>query len=201
LAPGDVVVFYTDGLVERRGTPIDAALGRLVEVTRTHGARDPEGLLDRLLEELSPRGNLPDDIALLAVQLAPAPLPRFDRRSPADPAELAPLRASLRAWLAASGVPAGESYEIVLSASEAAANAIEHPQESREPVFDVAGDVGADEIVLTVRDYGEWRAPQPPETRGRGLGLMRAFMDDVEIEHRDGGTRVTMRRRVVLPRG
>ena len=70
LEPGDVVLFYTDGLVERRGLGIDEALERLCEaVARFHGC-DPEELLDGLLADLIGDRLLQDDVALLALQRA-----------------------------------------------------------------------------------------------------------------------------------
>jgi GAF domain-containing protein len=68
LEPGDIVLFYTDGLVERRGLAIDEALARLCEaVARFHGC-DPEELLDGLLVDLIGDRVLSDDVALLALQ-------------------------------------------------------------------------------------------------------------------------------------
>jgi serine phosphatase RsbU (regulator of sigma subunit) len=70
LEPGDVVLFYTDGLVERRGLGIDEALEGLCEaVARFHGC-DPEELLDGLLADLIGERLLQDDVALLALQRA-----------------------------------------------------------------------------------------------------------------------------------
>jgi serine phosphatase RsbU (regulator of sigma subunit) len=71
LAPGDRVVLYTDGLVERRREPIDESLERL------RGAAEGfdggvEDLCDHLLEQLSPPAGAPhDDIAIIALQRCP----------------------------------------------------------------------------------------------------------------------------------
>jgi GAF domain-containing protein len=68
LEANDVVLFYTDGLVERRGLGIDDALDGLCEaVARLHGC-DPEELLDGLLRDLLGDRVLADDVALLALQ-------------------------------------------------------------------------------------------------------------------------------------
>ena len=70
LAPGDVVVFYTDGLVERRGLAIDDALDLLLEAVQDRRGSDPEALLDAILDTLVGERALQDDIALLALRLA-----------------------------------------------------------------------------------------------------------------------------------
>ena len=50
-------------------------------------------------------------------------------------------------------------------------------------------------IVVTVSDHGRWRDPRP-SSRGRGLPLMRALMESVEVDPGAHGTTVTLRRSV-----
>ena len=71
LAPGDVIVLYTDGLVERRREPIDESLERLR--TAAEGFEGgAEALCDHLLERLSPPAGSPhDDIAIIALRRVP----------------------------------------------------------------------------------------------------------------------------------
>ena len=60
------------------------------------------------------------------------------------------------------------------------------------------GGTGAVELVavdLVVTDHGRWREPRP-STRGRGLGIMRRLVDEVDVDTDDDGTRVHLRRRV-----
>jgi anti-sigma regulatory factor (Ser/Thr protein kinase) len=48
---------------------------------------------------------------------------------------------------------------------------------------------------VTVRDFGAWRPPRQP-SRGRGLIVMRAAMDTVEVQPDEEGTTVVLRRRL-----
>ena len=68
LAPGDRIVLYTDGLVERRREPIDDSLERLR--TAAEGFEGSvEALTDHLLAALSPPPGSPhDDIAIIALR-------------------------------------------------------------------------------------------------------------------------------------
>jgi anti-sigma regulatory factor (Ser/Thr protein kinase) len=51
-------------------------------------------------------------------------------------------------------------------------------------------------LTLRVTDTGQWRRVPAPGDRGRGLPLMRAVMDSVLVEPGEGGTVVTMQRRL-----
>ncbi|MEU8489005.1 SpoIIE family protein phosphatase [Streptomyces sp. NPDC048641] len=67
--PGDVLVLYTDGLVERRDEDIDAGLHRLTNGLTRHARLSPDRLADALLAHLDVAGGAQDDIALVVVCL------------------------------------------------------------------------------------------------------------------------------------
>jgi phosphoserine phosphatase RsbU/P len=69
LHPGDTVVMYTDGLVERPEITIDEGLRRLRDAAARHADLSPEELCDALLLNRGNQAN--DDIALLALRVPP----------------------------------------------------------------------------------------------------------------------------------
>jgi hypothetical protein len=67
-APGDRIVLYTDGLVERRREPIDESLERL-RLTAEGFDGPVDELCAHLIEALRPpAGAVHDDIAVIAVK-------------------------------------------------------------------------------------------------------------------------------------
>lgn len=64
---GDTLVFYTDGLIERRGEDIDAGLARLTDALSEYRGLPPQALADALLDRL--RRGASDDVALVVVRL------------------------------------------------------------------------------------------------------------------------------------
>lgn len=68
LDPGDTVVFFTDGLIERRGESLDDGIRRLRDTLERYHARPVEELLDSVLGEVAGTTHA-DDVALLAVHL------------------------------------------------------------------------------------------------------------------------------------
>ncbi|MEU6878779.1 SpoIIE family protein phosphatase [Streptomyces sp. NPDC046712] len=67
--PGDTLVLYTDGIIERRGEDIDAGLHRLTDGLARHARLSPDRLADALLSSLGVAGGAHDDIALIVVRL------------------------------------------------------------------------------------------------------------------------------------
>jgi len=68
LQPGDTVLLYTDGLIERRDASLEDGLQWLVQATRDLAALPLEQLCDQLLTGV---GDLEDDTAILAVRAHP----------------------------------------------------------------------------------------------------------------------------------
>jgi GAF domain-containing protein/anti-sigma regulatory factor (Ser/Thr protein kinase) len=186
---GTAVVLYTDGLVERRDEPIDDGLDRLRAVGTE--SRDVEQLCADALDRLLTAGPA-DDVALVAARIPPL---QDDLHTswPATSEALVGVRRLLRRWLAVHGAQEEETHDIVVACQEACANAVEHAYGPGHAHFDVTAEHREARIRVTVRDHGRWRPPRGSH-RGRGLPLMRALMESVDVEHGDKGTVVVLER-------
>ncbi len=120
--------------------------------------------------------------------------------------------AAVRAWLTAHRVAPDDCDAIVLSCSEAVANAIEHAYRGNaDGIVAITGHIDGSSVELSVHDSGEWiparsagprsadtrpaetRTAGSSEVRGRGLVLITQLMDAAAIDTRDGTT-ILMRR-------
>lgn len=114
-------------------------------------------------------------------------------RVPADPTSLRLVRHEVRTFLSDRGIDASDVEDLVLATSEAANNAIEHPQEPTEPYIEIVATEQDDLVAIDVRDFGRWRSDGPEADRGRGSALMEAFAD-VRVTPSADGTRVSLTR-------
>jgi PAS domain S-box-containing protein len=191
MSAGSSVVLYTDGLVERPGTVIDEGIARLADAVDGVGP-DPEALCDHLLATLVPDGGAGDDVALLALRNVPM-TNRIANEFEPIPESLSSMRGLLRRWLRWAGAGEQEIAEIVTACGEAATNAIEHAGAAGDVPFELTGLLEGRRVELSVRDRGAWRSPRGVD-RGRGLSLMKALMDAVEVSPGPDGTRVRLER-------
>jgi serine phosphatase RsbU (regulator of sigma subunit)/anti-sigma regulatory factor (Ser/Thr protein kinase) len=195
LPHGSVLLFYTDGLIERRGRSLDEGLERLRAAVAT-GPRDPERLAEHVLEHLVGDEDRRDDVVLLVARLLPvAPRP-LDLRLDGGDASLRNGREALRLWLATAPVAEMDAHDIVLAAWEASANATEHSLS--ESGFRLHAELLDDTVRVVVEDTGTWMPPAARPDRGRGFQLMRALMSSVEVEPSPRGTRVTLEKRLLV---
>jgi len=191
---GSRLLLYTDGLIERRGESIDTGFERLAIAAEAAAQEPKTNLADDVYRALLDGASLADDVALLAIETLPLENP-LEITLPARANILAGMRRTLARWLHAVGANEDEQFDITLSASEAAANAIEHAYGGNESTFTVACAQESDRITVTIRDQGRWRTTRPPGG-GRGLSIMRELVDDVEINRGDEGTSVKLTKRL-----
>jgi PAS domain S-box-containing protein len=191
MEPGSSIVLYTDGLIERPGEHLDDGLAELAARVR-EAPEDPEQLCEYLLETLVPAGGASDDVAILALRNLPF-VERFGFEFTSEPEALAKMRSILRRWLHHAGASGRELAEIVTACGEAATNAIEHAGAAGGAPFEVSGRLREADVEITVSDHGRWRPPREGD-QGRGLALMRALMDTVEVSPSPQGTKVRLRR-------
>ena len=127
--------------------------------------------------------------------MQPAPVSRDGFDVPPDPTELAGARRRLSSWLAAVGAAPALITDLVVAANEALTNAIDHSGTRRPVRVELASAEGA--VRITVRDFGRWSHEMSNPDNGRGLLLMDALVEQLEVIRADTGTTVRLVRRLV----
>lgn len=175
LAPGATVLMCTG--------PIGQAAAVLDGCESMH----PDQVADQVIERLGGSG--------IATVLYRHPPEALTVTLAAHPAGLAVSRGRLRRWLAAAGVDAESSADILLAVGEATANATEHAVvgADHEVVITVTAAITGSRLGLTVSDDGVWKpAPVSPGHRGHGIPLINALVDSAELATTPEGTTVEM---------
>ena len=195
LPPDSIIVLFTDGLIERRGTTITDGLDRLACAAQEVSAQPVPGTrhwVDSLLARLGGDA-VDDDVAVLVARFGPVSEP-FHHRFPAAGHQLRDLRRRLRVWLDAHDVAQRDQGDVLLAIGEAATNAIEHAYEyDRTGTITVDVHRDGDELVACITDHGTWREPVPDPQRRRGTMIMEAVTTGFSSTTDADGTRVTLR--------
>jgi len=190
---GDTLILYTDGLIERRGQRLSQGEESLVAAAKA-APDDAELRCQAIIAELTKDTEMPDDVAVLAIQ-AESLGDALELEVPAEADQLATIRHLVRRWVTANGGTDDDCAAFAIAVSEACANAMEHAYGPGDATITLRALMSDDVATLAVQDRGRWREPRRGG-RGRGIPVMKEFMDDVAIERGDEGTTVELRRRL-----
>ncbi|MEH0970784.1 SpoIIE family protein phosphatase [Micromonospora sp. CPCC 205546] len=207
LRADDVLLLYTDGLIERPRQSLHDGARILADAaaaarraTLDAATTIPQRLPDRICTLVTERlalagGGFGDDTTLLAAHLLPRPVAPLHVTLPADTTALRPMRRHLSDWLARIGASEFDASDLVHAAGEAVTNAVDHAYPRGTPgTFTLHGTLDDQGVVhLTCADRGRWRPPvADPGGRGRGLTMIRGLVDRAEVRHTGTGTTVCL---------
>lgn len=213
LGHGDSLVLYTDGLIESTRDIVAglAALTQHAIDTASYPAdSQARALIDRTLTGASRH----DDSLAMVLRRRGAPVASEVR--PLRPLEytlssvaaLAQARHHLADWLRYQPVAQADAQDLLLVASELCSNGLRHASSNPDSVVLRAWVEGTD-VILEVEDDGSGLVlpervddiPDPEAERGRGLYLVSALTDQLEVETSADGTRVRCTKRSVVLAG
>jgi serine/threonine-protein kinase RsbW len=128
----------------------------------------------------------------VTIDTDPRPLDSLRIEVVAAAERLREIRHQLFAWLEPMGLSDISAADIVLVVNEACTNCIEHAYRDTDPgLIRVQADIEGSHIVVGIADFGVWQTPsRRPSTRGRGLPIMHAVSNRMELDHTPAGTTV-----------
>ena len=214
LAPGELVLLYSDGLIERPNRTLAEGMAELaVAASRALAPGADPAAAERVCQqtvELLTRAGHADDITALAAQRLADPVPALHLELPSERPSLTTARDAFAGWLGRLDVAADDWEALHLAMVEVFTNAIEHAYPPAEPgliEFDASlGDDGSVRCLVT--DHGTWRPPDPADAdRGHGLMVAGQVVDKLLVSHPPPaaggagarGTTVTLRHRLRRP--
>lgn len=211
LTAGEVLLLYSDGIVERPGrdparsmvelaqVAADAAMNRVLPKGAPLEA--VERVCQQTVEVLTRGTGYRDDVTLLAAERVPPP-PVLELELPAELPAVREVRSELDHWLFAVRAGADDLLALQHAVGELVTNAVEHAYPGEHPYPTVAVRVVQEqsgEVCASVADRGHWRDGSPRPLRGNGLVMAEAFVDDLRIDRREHGTTAVVRHRLTRP--
>ena len=175
---GEMLLAFTDGLLERRASSLDEGEVRLLEVLDNLSADSPRTVCQQVLESMGGPGGFEDDCALLAVARSSVEHRSATLLVPPLPEAVRPARDWARAQMDDWGIDEGEQFAVVTGLSELVTNTVLHAGTDAHVSLELDGA----RLTLTVSDTGIRGEPTTPApggaaTRGRGLKLVRSISD------------------------
>ena len=197
LDPTELVLLYTDGLVERRGEVIDEGLDRLTAVVDANRHLPVADLCEAIIDGMSPGGaGFGDDIAIIAMRRPGTRGPHHVDTFLGLAEEVQPARRRLRAWLDGFGLDRDQVNDVLVAVGEAVTNGIEHACRVGQPsIVAIEASLQGDTLYAGISDTGRWlddSTTGPGQGRGRGFMIIDALTDRVAIRRSTTGTSVLL---------
>lgn len=209
---GDVILLYTDGLIERPGRPLVASTAEFAEMAANMAGgqggfvidsslRPIDRICSDTLELLLRSTGYNDDVTLLAAQVRTPPQ-ALNMELDATIHAARTVRARLREWLTDIGADADDISDVVHAVSEFVENAVEHgyANQASGTVVLEASLSGDGNLNASVIDHGHWKDYRDGEKgRGRGLAMAEALVSRAHITRGADGTTATLTHRLSRP--
>ena len=192
IPPGAYLAFYTDGLIEHSHDVI-AGEEQLLEAMRAEVIDRNDAPALSLMERVFGGKKNSDDAAALFVATSDEARTDFAFDFSAIPLAIPIVRRTLQRFIGRLGLDDDRAYALLTAVGEATANAVEHAYAANPGIVRLRVSSADGGLSVNIEDDGRWKQAQKRDERGRGLPLMRALMDGVEIRTNQAHTSIHMK--------
>jgi anti-sigma regulatory factor (Ser/Thr protein kinase) len=195
IPPGSILAFFTDGLIEHHRDVI-AGENSLLAAVATEVVSMTASPARSLQERVLGQERNSDDVATLTLAVTDVPASDvLDLTCSAIPLAAPLIRHALVDFARRLGLAESARFDLVTTIGEAVANAAEHAYGERPGVVRIRVEHADDALRVLIEDHGRWKPTTRREERGRGLRLMRALSQGLQIMSDSNGTSI----RLTLP--
>ncbi|TWD83048.1 anti-anti-sigma factor [Kribbella amoyensis] len=205
---GDVLLLYSDGLVERPArTAKQATVDLLSAATQTAAgkafalpgpARTSARVAEQTMELITRVTGHSDDVTLLVAHRCP-PIEPLHREGTATTRTVGGWRVELDRWLHELEIDFATMIGLEHAVLEVTSNVVEHAYAGEAGPVALDVRLTTDGVVrVTVADQGTWRQPGE-RPGGRGLAMAGSMVERLTVDHGETGTEVVIEQRVSRP--
>ncbi len=191
LRPGELLLLYSDGLIERPARTLTQSLAELADAAAGtagggHGAATLTDQVCQLAEAEQIRTTCARDSFVLAAQQLAVAVPPLLLSLPAELGSVTRVRLAIDQWLSEIGAGTADRGDLRLAVVEIVANAVEHAYPAGQPgSIEVEARLRGDgNVECRIADYGSWSTPDPAAAdRGHGLMVAGQVVDQMRVRH------------------
>jgi serine phosphatase RsbU (regulator of sigma subunit) len=206
--PGDLAIFFTDGVTEAMNSQGELyGLERLTETMKKTCQSSPQEILCRILEELSAfreEQEQNDDITLVVLKARQKAKERIVMEIQSNWEEIPRITQWVEGCMTREGFDTKKILDVQLAVEEVCVNIIRHGYGGREGSIQIALDLQDDRLIITIMDQAPMFDPtefEKPEFSadlekrpigGLGIYLMKSLVDVMRYKFEDGKNKLTM---------
>ena len=208
LSPGDIAIFYTDGVTEAMNIRGELyGLSRLTDIVSESHQLSSKKLVDKVINDISEfsAGIEPnDDITLIVLKACKNAEKNFEMKISAKKEEIPKVISFVNNIMSCAGFSRKDVLDIELAVEEATINIINHGYHGAEGTILVKCNLEVDRLTVTIEDqanrFDPTRFDKPNLVEdlnkrpigGLGIYLIRSLTDASRYEYEDGKNRLIL---------
>jgi sigma-B regulation protein RsbU (phosphoserine phosphatase) len=208
--PGEVAVFYTDGVTETMNAEGELyGLGRLIEAINKSCQASAEEIMNKILEEISAfrkDREQNDDITLVVLKARKEVEKHYMIAIDSRDDEIPKVTEHVEKIMQWAGFKMKDILDVQLAVEEACINIVRHGYRGMQGAISIAIDFKENDLAVTIEDNApqfdptQFKKPSFPDDLkqrpigGLGIHLIKSLVDEMNYEFQDGKNRLILKK-------